>query len=152
MLSLKKQRKLNNLEVDVNNSNYDKVYKAKNLLESMRQKLQQIDRLTQERIVDVEMEYRAIDKLKRQRQEMEEKKQNTITQIKELKLLNFKLWKAQHDLSRTVSGKVSSTSTSINKSNKHIKTWRNDKGIFGKSLVKSRSLKRLFSKKSKDEQ
>jgi uncharacterized protein (UPF0210 family) len=91
MLSLKKQRKLNNLEVDVNNSNYDKVYKAKNLLESMRQKLQQIDRLTQERIVDVEMEYRAIDKLKRQRQEMEEKKQNTITQIKELKLLNFKL-------------------------------------------------------------
>jgi hypothetical protein len=129
---------------------FDKILRAKELIDSMRKKMDQINQLTEEKKVKWEIENTQEIEFKKHIGKLYLKKKQLVPKLEKLKFYNFKLSRACNELSISFSGKNGKENKSVNRGSKKLNTYRSEKLLNQTSLSKSKSVKRLFGKKSRE--
>lgn len=114
----------------------------------MKEKMNELKEKSVSKAVDIDVEEKTTKELQQEIAAGQRYRKELSAKLKDLKLYNFKLSKACHDLTKTVTGKSSGLNKSQSRGNKSLRTSRIEKSDGNKSLLKSKSLKKLLTKRS----
>jgi len=86
-------------------NNQAKINKTKDIMHKMNEKINKMKNISTKKTIDISIENNTRIELEKEQKELKKKLSKIIPIANELKLLNFKLSKAHHDLNKTVTGK-----------------------------------------------